>query len=131
MLLVLGTRDTQLRHGLRQLDLLLGTLGISPERLRIIANAVGAPGTASRGAITQTITAHLAERGVSVDAWLPVGRTRLTRAQRRGTPLATARQRSRYARAIRGLLDELFLPSADSDTEGKQAPPRLTPPDSE
>jgi MinD-like ATPase involved in chromosome partitioning or flagellar assembly len=112
VLLVLGTRETQLRHGLRQLDLLLGTLGIVPERLRIIANAVGAPGTASRGAITQTITAHLAERGVSVDAWLPWDARGLTRAQRIGTPLAAARPRSRYARAIRGLLDELFLPSA-------------------
>lgn len=112
VLLVLGTRETQLRHGLRQLDLLLGTLGIVPERLRIIANAVGAPGTASRGAITQTITAHLAERGVSVDAWLPWDARGLTRAQRIGAPLAAARPRSRYARAIRGLLEELFLPSA-------------------
>ena len=45
VLLVLGATDTQMRHGLRQLDLLLGPLAIPPERLRIIANAIGAPGS--------------------------------------------------------------------------------------
>lgn len=111
VLLVLGSRDIQLRHGLRQLDLLLGTLGITPERLRIVANTIGAPGSASRSAITQTITAHLAERGVTVDAWLPWDARAATQAQRRGTPLATARKRSGYTRALTGLLDELFLPA--------------------
>ncbi len=120
VLLVLGARDTQLRHGLRQLDLLLGTLGISPESLRVIANGIGAPGTASRSAITQTITAHLAERGVTVDAWLPWDTCGLTRAQRRGTPLATARQRSRYSRAITRLLEELFLPAATPTAKGRK-----------
>jgi Flp pilus assembly CpaE family ATPase len=120
VLLVLGARDTQLRHGLRQLDLLLGTLAIPPERLRVIANAIGAPGTASRSAITQTITAHLAERGVTVDAWLPWDARGLARAQRRGTPLATARQRSRYSRAITRLLEELFLPATPTPTGRKR-----------
>jgi len=109
VLLVLGSRDIQLRHGLDQLDFVLGTLGIPTERLRIIANAIGAPGSASRGAITQTITTHLAERGVSVDAWLPWDARALTKAQHRGTPLAIARKRSGYTRALSALLDELFL----------------------
>ena len=117
---VLGARDIQLRHGLRQLDLLLGTLGIPSERLRIIANAIGAPGTASRSAITQTITAHLAERGVTVDAWLPWDARALTHAGRRGTPLATARTRSGYTRAIGGLLDGLFLPAATPKPKGRK-----------
>jgi MinD-like ATPase involved in chromosome partitioning or flagellar assembly len=111
VLLVLGARDIQLRHGLHQLDLLLATLGIPSERLRIIGNAIGAPGTASRSAITQTITAHLAERGVTVDAWLPWDARALTQAGRRGTPLATARKRSGYTRSLSGLLNELFLPA--------------------
>jgi Flp pilus assembly CpaE family ATPase len=120
VLLVLGGRDTQLRHGLRQLDLLLGTLGIPPERLRVIANGIGAPGTASRSAITQTITAHLAERGVTVDAWVPWDTRGLTRAQRRGMPLATARQRSRYRSAITRLLEELFLPAVAPTAKGRK-----------
>ncbi len=120
VLLVLGATDTQLRHGLRQLDLLLGPLAIPPERLRIIANAIGAPGTASRSAITQTITAHLAERGVTVDAWLPWDGRGLARAQRRGTPLAIARQRSRYSRAMTRLLGELFLPATPTPASRKR-----------
>jgi Flp pilus assembly CpaE family ATPase len=120
VLLVLGARDMQLRHGLRQLDLLLGTLGIPPERLRVIANGIGAPGTASRSAITQTITAHLAERGVTVDAWVPWDTRGLTRAQRRGMPLATARQHSRYISAITRLLQELFLPAATPTAKGRK-----------
>lgn len=119
VLLVLGAWDTQLRHGLRQLDLLLGTLAIPPDRLRVIANAIGAPGTASRSAITQTITAHLAERGVTVDAWLPWDARGLARAQRRGAPLATARQRSRYSRAMTRLLEALFLPATPTPTGRK------------
>jgi MinD-like ATPase involved in chromosome partitioning or flagellar assembly len=131
VLLVLGARDTQLRHGLRQLDLLLGPLAIPPERLRIIANAIGAPGTASRSAITQTITAHLAERGVTVDAWLPWDGRGLARAQRRGTPLAIARQRSRYSRAMTRLLGELFLPATPTPASRKRRLVSPTQPASE
>ena len=125
VLLVLGARDMQLRHGLRQLDLLLGTLGIPPERLRVIANGIGAPGTASRSAITQTITAHLAERGVTVDAWVPWDTRGLTRAQRRGMPLATARQHSRYISAITRLAAGAVPTGRHSYREGPQAPPIL------
>ena len=51
--------------GLRQLDLLLGPLGIPADRLRVIANAIGGPGSASRSQITETIAGHLAKRGVT------------------------------------------------------------------
>ena len=124
VLLVLGARDTQLRHGLRQLDLLLGTLGIPPERLRVIANGIGAPGTASRSAITQTITAHLAERGVTVDAWVPWDTRGVTRAQRRGMPLATARQRSRSAALSRACWRSCSS-GCHPYREGSQASPLL------
>ncbi|HTB50845.1 MAG TPA: hypothetical protein VK701_07695 [Solirubrobacteraceae bacterium] len=120
VVLVLGARDVQLRHGLRQLDLLLGTLGIAPERLRIVANGIGGPGSASRGQITHTITAHLADRGVAVDAWLPWDARSLAQAQRRGTPLATARRRSGYARSIGVLLAELFLPAPAPTPRGRK-----------
>jgi MinD-like ATPase involved in chromosome partitioning or flagellar assembly len=113
VLLVLGTRDTQLRSGLRQLDLLLGTLGIASERLRIIANGVNAPGTASRSQITETTTTHLAERGVGVDAWLPWDARAIKQAQKRGLPLASARGRGGYARAVSALLGDLFLSAAE------------------
>ncbi len=115
VVLVLGARDIQLRHGLLQLDLLLGTLGVPSERLRIVANAIGGPGSANRAAITHTITGHLSERGVTVDAWIPWDGRALKDAQRRGAPL-TARKRSAYTRAIDGLLRELFLPAAQAPT---------------
>ncbi|MGD1059369.1 MAG: hypothetical protein ABR992_18380 [Solirubrobacteraceae bacterium] len=130
VLLVLGSRDTQLRHGLKQLDLLQGTLGIPSERLRVIANAIGAPGTPSKAAITQTIAGHLAQRGVSVDAWLPWDARAVTQAQRRGSTLAIARRRSGYTRAIDGLLSELFLPAAAPTPKGRKrrlAAPHHTP----
>jgi hypothetical protein len=120
VLLVLGSRDIQLRHGLRQLDLLLGTLGVPPERLRIVANAIGGPGSANRAAITQTITRHLAERGVTVDAWLPWDARGLSQAQRRGLPIAAARRRGGYARASEELLRDLFLPAAAPTPKGRK-----------
>jgi hypothetical protein len=126
VLLVLGARDIQLRHGLAQLDLLLGTLGIPSERLRVIANGIGGPGSAGRSAITATITGHLAERGVTVDAWLPWDTRGLKRARRRGTPLTVARTRSRYVRSLTALLSELFLPASPTPKGRKR---RLASPD--
>jgi Mrp family chromosome partitioning ATPase len=126
VVLVLGSRDVQLRNGLKQLDLLLGTLGIPSERLRIVANAIGGPGSASRGEITETITRHLAERGVTVDAWLPWDDRALRRAQRAGTTLA-GRGRGGYARAADALLRDLFLPATSSPTpRGRKR--RIVPP---
>ena len=112
VLLVLGSHEAQLRHGLHQLDLVLDTLSIPTERLRVIVNGIGAPGGTNRAAITETITAPLAERGLTVDAWLPSDTRALTRAQRRGTALAAAGKRSRYTRSLSDLMNELFLPTA-------------------
>ena len=49
-----------------------------------------------------------------------MGRTRLTRAQRRGMPLATARKRSRYTQRFTRLLDELFLPAPAPTPKGRK-----------
>jgi hypothetical protein len=126
VLLVLGARDVQVREGLRQLDLLLDTLGIAPERLRIVANAIGAPGSSSKASITQTLTLRLAEHGVTVDAWLAWDERGLKSIQRRGTPLGTARRRSGYTRALTSLLDELFLPDSTPTPTPKRRKRRLT-----
>ncbi len=134
VLLVLGSRDTQLRSGLRQLDRLLGPLGIPADRLRIVANAIGAPGSASRSQITETIAGHLAKRGVGVDAWLPWDSRALKQAQRRGLPLSLSRRRSKYRRAMTSLLDDLFLPAVEPTPKGRKrriTMPRQQPRDEE
>jgi len=112
VLLVLGAREAQLRHGLRQLDLLREQLAIPPDRLRVIVNGVGGPGAAGRRAILDSAGSVLAEQGVSIDAFLPWDGRALARAGRGGTPLALASKRGSYARAITRLLDELFMPAA-------------------
>jgi hypothetical protein len=112
VLLVLGAREAQLHHGLRQLDLLREQLAVTPERLRVIVNGIGGPGAASRRAILDSAASFLAERGVSIDAWLPWDGRALARAGRTGTPLALARKHGSYARALTRLLDELFMPTA-------------------
>lgn len=112
VLLVLGAREAQLRHGLRQLDLLRDHLAIPPDRLRVIVNGVGGPGAASRHMIRDGAAGFLAERCVSIDAWLPWDGRALARAGRSGTPLVIARKHSAYARATTRLLDELFMAAA-------------------
>jgi MinD-like ATPase involved in chromosome partitioning or flagellar assembly len=124
VLLVLGARDEQLRAGLAQLDALLA-LGIPSERLRVIVNGAGGPGAATRNALEQVLPRQLAERRFALDAWLPWDGRALARARRTGLPLATARRRGRYARALARLLDELFLPVAPAPRERKL---RLVPP---
>jgi hypothetical protein len=114
VLLVLGAREAQLRHGLRQLDLLHDHLAIPPDRLRVIVNGVGGPGAASRRVVLDSAADFLAECGVSIDAWLPWDGRTLARAGRTGTPLVIARKRGAYARAITRLLDELFMPATTS-----------------
>jgi Flp pilus assembly CpaE family ATPase len=111
VVLVVGTRDAHLQPGLTQLDLLLDTLGIAPERLRVVINGVGAPGAASQRSLDETLIPRLAERGLMADAWLPWDHRALTRAQRLGVPLVAARWRSPYRRVLAHLLDELFLPT--------------------
>ena len=110
VLLVLGARDAQLRDGARQLQTILGRLALPAERLRILVNGLGAPSSSHRETIVLTLADPLAEHGVSVDAWLSWDARGARRAQRQGKPLALARPRGAYARALLGLLDELFLP---------------------
>jgi Flp pilus assembly CpaE family ATPase len=112
VLLVLGSREAQLHAGLRQLDLLTDMLAIPAERVRIIVGQAGGPSSAHKTAITNTITARLAERGLSVDAWLPWDARGARRAEQQGRPIALARQRGPYARAANRLLDELFIPAS-------------------
>jgi len=112
VLLVLGARETQLDAGLAQLDLLLGTLGIARERIRVVCNGVGGPGAIPRPQLEQTLTIALRERELAVDALIPWDARALGRAVRTGQPLAAAHPRGGYARALTRLLDTLFLPGA-------------------
>ena len=123
VVLVVGSREGQLRHGLAQLDRLLDRHGIAPQRVRIAINAVGAPGSPSRPAIEDALTEPLAQRGLTVDAWLPFDRRALVRARRLGIPLAPARHRGPYARALAKLAGELFLPDRPAPQARKQRLP--------
>jgi len=126
LLLVVGAREEQLRAGLAQLDALLA-LGIAPERLRVALNGNGGPGAAARSTLEQILPGQLAERRFALDAWLPWDGRALTRAKRTGLPLARARRRGSYARALARLLEQLFLPVAPAPRERKL---RLVPPGS-
>jgi hypothetical protein len=125
VLLIVGAREEQLRAGLDQLDSLL-VLGIPPERLRIALNGVGGPGATARVQLERVIQGQLAERRFALDAVLPWDGRALARAQRTGLPLARARRRGAYARALARLLDELFLPVVPTPRERKLllVPPR-------
>jgi hypothetical protein len=111
VLLVIGARDRQIRDGLAQLDVLRVELEIPNERLRIACSGLGGPGTGSDRTLTVMLAEQLAERLLALDASLPFDGRALRRAERRAIPLAAARPRGAYARALRGLLDQLFLPS--------------------
>lgn len=109
VLLVLGARETQQRAGYQQLRLLLDSLAIPPQRLRIAVNGIGAPGAASAAALKDALAARLAEHELAPDAWLSWDARAASLAHRKGRSLAAARPRGRYAKAIAGLLDEMFL----------------------
>jgi hypothetical protein len=88
-------------------------LEIPNERLRIVCAGLGGSGSGSHRSITAMLTEQLAARGLALDASLPFDGRALQRAERRALPLAAAaRRRGAYARALRGLIDQLFLPSA-------------------
>jgi hypothetical protein len=124
VLLILGAREEQLRAGLDQLDALLA-LDVPSERLRVAVNGLGGPGAATARAIEAVVHRQLAERRFALDAWLAWDGRALARARRTGIPLAAARGRGRYARALTRLLDELFLPVAP-EPRGRKL--RLAPP---
>lgn len=127
VLLVIGAREQQLRAGRAQLTLLLDELGIKREQLRIAVSGVGAPGSGSRKELEGVLAPELAELRLAVDAWLPHDARAATRARRSGSPLALARRRGSYARALRSLLDELLLPSQPVPRERKTRLPIPTP----
>ena len=129
VLLVLGARDQQLRAGLAQLELLLDRLGIRPERLRVVLNGVRGPGAVAQTELTAALEQRLAERALALDALLPWDARALAKATRAGLPLATARPRGPYARALTSLLGQLFLPVAPAPRERKRLllPPPAKP----
>ena len=127
VLLVIGAREQQLRAGRTQLTLLLDELGIKREQLRIAVSEVGARGAGSKKELESVLAPELVELRLAVDAWLPYDARAATLARRSGTPLALARRRGRYARALRGLLDELLLPSQPVPRERKTRLPVPTP----
>jgi Flp pilus assembly CpaE family ATPase len=112
VVLVLGAREVQLDAGLAQLDLLLETLEIPTERVRVVGNGVGGPGAIPRSQLEQTLTVALRERELAADALLPWDARALAKAVRTGLPLAAAHPRGSYARALQRLLETLFLPGA-------------------
>ena len=124
VLLVLGAREEQLRAGFDQLDALLA-LGVPPERLRIAVNGGGGSGAVRASALESVVHRQLAERRLALDAWLPWDGRALARSQRLGLPLARARRRGSYARALARLLEQVFLPVAPAPRERKL---RLVPP---
>jgi Flp pilus assembly CpaE family ATPase len=124
VLLVVGAREAQLRAGLDQLDALLA-LDVAPARLRVTLNGAGGPGATARARLDSLLRTQLAERGLVLDAWLVWDGRSLSRAQRTGRTLATARPRGAYARSLARLLDELFLPVVP-DSRGRKL--RLAPP---
>ena len=124
VLLVLGSRQEQLRAGFRQLEVLLDDLAIAPERLRVVVNGQAGSG-ALRGAATgAAITRELAGRGLAVDAWLPWDEKALRASVRLGAPLAIARPKGPYARALRELVEAVLLPSLPAPAARKR---RLRP----
>jgi hypothetical protein len=125
VILVTGAGEEQLRAGRNQLTLLLDTLAVPPQLLRICVNGVGAPGGGSRRELEDALGPQLAELRLAVDCWLPFDRRALARARRTGQPLALARPRGGYARALHKLLDDLLLPAQPIPRERKE---RLTVP---
>jgi Flp pilus assembly CpaE family ATPase len=128
VLLVIGAREQQLRAGRAQLTLLLDELGIKRERLRIAVSGLGAPGAGTKTELENALNPELAELRLAVDAWLPYDARAAVRARRSGSPLALARPRGPYARALRGLLEQMLLPSQPIPRERKTRLPVTVPP---
>ena len=112
VVLTLGTRAGQFRAGIAMLNVLLSELAVSPERLRVVVNAQGAPGSLPSAELRRAAETQLAALELSVDAWLPYDQRALNRATRLGLPLVLARPRGGYARALQALVGELFVASS-------------------
>jgi MinD-like ATPase involved in chromosome partitioning or flagellar assembly len=112
VVLVLGARPDQLQSGFRQLELLLDDLGVAGERLRIVVNAQ--PAAAAGAETAAAISQALDDRQLTVDAWLPWEARAARAALRVGQPLALARPRGRYARAVRRLVESLLLAPSEA-----------------
>jgi Flp pilus assembly CpaE family ATPase len=124
VVLVIGSRQEQLRAAIAQLELLLDELAVGPERLRVVVN--GQPGTrAPRKTDTAgTISQELAAHGLTVDAWLPYDEKAQQASVRLGVPLAVARPRGAYARAVREFVEAVLLPGVPQPAARKR---RLRP----
>jgi hypothetical protein len=121
VVLVVGARDVQLRHGLAQLAELTEGLTVAPERLRVVVNGVGAPGSAARLEIEEALLPRLAEHRLGVDVWLPWDSRALASPRKQGIPLVSARVlHGGYRRGLEQLLDDLFLPAAPPVTRTRR-----------
>lgn len=125
VLIVLGASETQLHHGLSQLTAIIG-LGVPPARLRVAL--AGAAAQTDKAAVARTVAQRLAEHELALDALLPWDARAASRARRTGVPLALARRRGPYARAIKRLLDELFLPAGSGAAKTRARKRRLPVP---
>ena len=125
VLLVIGSRQEQLHAGFGQLDTLINELGIGPDRLRVVVNGQGCAGAVPSAEASRAIGAELAKHGLAVDAYIPWDQKALRSSVRLGVPLAVARHRSSYARALGRLIEEVLLPSLPQPAARKQ---RLRPP---
>lgn len=112
VVLVLGQRQEQLHAGFRQLELLIDELGVPNERLRVVVNGHAGLGAAANAETVAAVTRELAERDLSVDAWLPWDARGFRASVRLGVPLAVARPRGRYARALRRFAQSVLVPAA-------------------
>ena len=97
--------------GLAQLDLLLDELGIPRERMRVVCNGVGGPGAIPRPQLEQTLTIGAARARTRRRRLVPWDARALAKRSHRAAARA-AHPRGGYARALRRLLDTLFLPGA-------------------
>jgi Flp pilus assembly CpaE family ATPase len=111
VVLALGMRQEQLRAGFGQLELLLNELSIPVERLRVVVNGQGAPGASASADTVAAISRELGEQGLTVDAWLPWDARALRASVRLGLPLAVARTRGSYARALQRLVESVLVPT--------------------
>ncbi len=107
VVLVVGARPQQIAHGVAQIDLILGPLGVPPERVHVVVNGCGGTGSVPPRSLELACAVALAGCPLTVEAWLPWDRRMPARSANGAQPLACAHGRGPYARALTGLLDHL------------------------